>query len=63
MLKDFLETIQLIAEILFRGGRGRKLNNEYFLRGNACSEKEGNVVVFKLKNTYETIANTCLWSY
>ena len=47
MLKDFLETIQLIAEILFRGDRGRKLNNEYFLRGNACSEKEGNVVVFK----------------
>ena len=50
MLKEFLETIQLT---------GRKLNNEYCLRGNACSEKEAYVVIFKLRNIYKTIVNTC----
>ena len=38
---------------------GRKLNNEYYLRGNAYSEKEAYVVIFKLRNIYETVDNTC----
>ena len=37
----------------------RKLNNEYCLRGNAYSEKEAYVVIFKLRNIYETVDNTC----
>ena len=37
----------------------RKLNNEYCLRGNAYSEKEAYIVIFKLRNIYETVDNTC----
>ena len=58
MLKEFLETIKLNAEISLDVTR-RKLNNEYCLRGKACSAKEAYVVIFKLRNIYETVDNTC----